>query len=164
MARVGPLKQKCRACSKLKRIEEFGWSRHRGRPTKTCIACQNDPSMARKMMGSESTRELVLYYSHVRSMMEDLNAAQAERISKGLPVDRPLKNLGDVWVSELTEEAYREIVQALIRKASNGDVNASKLLLEERHRRAGEPTSESVQESFEELFKIDPLTPNMDSE
>ncbi len=35
---------------------------------------------------------------------------------------------------------------------------------EERHRRLGEPTPGSVEESFEELFKLSPLKPGMDTE
>jgi hypothetical protein len=160
---ASPIKQLCPGCNKTLPVENFGWSRKKSRPTKYCKACHGDPSISRRM-NNESTAEMILYYSPIRSLMEHINEAQAEAVKNGLAVDRPIPSLGDVWVGEMTEEAYRAIVKALIKKAESGDVNASKLLLEERHRRLGEPTPGSVEESFEELFKLSPLKPGMDTE
>lgn len=157
-----PIKKLCPSCQKMKHMDEYAWSKRRNRPNIYCRACWDKP-YPRLSSASESTTELSLLYSPIRSLMQHINEAQAEAAAKGLPVDRPIASLGDVWVGEMTQEAYRAIVQALIRKAESGDVNAAKLLLEERHRRLGEPTPESVEESFADLLKIAPLTPGLDS-
>jgi hypothetical protein len=158
------VKIKCRACGVPKRPEEFGWSVKKRRPTKTCVECWTTPTTARTMRANETTEELLLYWTHIRGLMTEIAKAQKEALDEGLPVDRPIAALGDIWVGEMTEEAYRAIVQALIQKASNGDVNAAKLLLEERHRRAGEPTKEGVEEAFADLFKAAPFSTGLDSE
>lgn len=159
-----PIKKLCPSCQKMRRVEEFGWSKRKKRPNVYCYHCWGTPRRNRLINGSESTEELLLYYTEIRSLMINLHEAQAEALAKGLPADRQIASLGDVWVSQMTEEAYSAIVQALIDKASRGDVHAAKLLLEERHRRAGEPTKESVEQSFEGLFNVDPLTPNLDTD
>lgn len=156
-------KQKCRDCGKVKPVREFGWSKKYRRPTKTCKLCWARPQAARSQQIHVETQELLLYYTDIRERMIILNEAQADAAADGLPVDRPIQSLADVWVGEVTEEVYRLILLALIEKAKAGDVNATKLLLEERHRRAGEPTAETVADSYEDLFKLDPLTVNRDT-
>lgn len=156
-------KQRCRLCGKVKVIREFGWSKKYRRPTKTCKACWTKPQSERSQSPHIDSTELVLYYTDIRERMIILNEAQAEAAADGLPVDRPIQSLADVWVGEMTEEVCRLILLALIEKAKNGDVNATKLLLEERHRRAGEPTAASVEETFDDLFKLDPLTTGRDT-
>jgi hypothetical protein len=151
VAKAEETTQRCRGCGDTKPITAFGWSSKRHRPTKICKACWGGPQMARST-GKETVDELTLYYSHIRSLVEEINSELADG-----------KTMSDVWLREMTEEAYTAIVRALITKASSGDVNASKLLLEERHRRAGEPTQESTAESFEALFNLDPLAPGMDT-
>jgi nucleotide-binding universal stress UspA family protein len=163
MPRGEQITQRCRACNKVKPVEAFGWVARKARPTRTCRACWKDPASARRMAGLESTEELLLYYPHVRSLVEDLNRHLAESLAEGKPVERKMPQLGEIFFSEVTEEAYRTIVRALIAKAEQGDVRATELLLEERQRRLGEPTPESVQETFEELFKLDPLAANRDT-
>lgn len=158
------VKKKCPGCGKLKRIDEFGWSRRRNRPTRNCKMCWKNPFLAREMGGSESAKELVLYYADIRYLMERIADTQAEAAKDGGSIDRPVANFSDIWLSEMTEEAYRGIIRALISKAQQGDAIASKLLLEERHRRLGEPTSSSVEAAFEQLFSLDPLTLGLDSE
>lgn len=158
------IRKKCPSCEKIKRIEEFGWSRRKQRPTKNCKACWRDPAKARSIVGDETGAELALYYTDLRSMMMTLNEQAAAAAADGEPFERQIPTLADVWVSEMTEEVYRGIIKALIARADNGDVNASKLLLEERARRLGDPTAQSVQESFEELFKLDPLATGHDTE
>lgn len=145
-------KRACLICGKTKPASDFGWSKRKKRPTKACKMCWGEAGMARSH-GNESTEELLLYYAHIRRLVEEINT----EIASG-------KTIADIWVAQMTEEAYTSIVQALIGKASAGDVNAAKLLLEERHRRLGEPTPDSTAESFELLFKTDPLTPNLDTE
>lgn len=158
-----PVKQRCRDCGKVKEIRAFGWSKKYRRPTKTCKLCWERPQSERSQSPHIDSNELVLYYTDIRERMIILNEAQAEAAAEGLPVDRPISSLADVWVGEMTEEVYRLILLALIEKAKAGDVNATKLLLEERHRRAGEPTAASVEESFDDLFKLDPLTTGRDT-
>lgn len=158
------VKQACRICGKLKRVEDFGWSKRRHRPTRTCKACWSDPRTARGALSRDTTEELILYYSDIRSLMTEIHKARAETVKEGLPLEREVAtSYGEIFMSEMTEEAYRSIIQALKRKAGEGDVRATALLLEERHRRLGDPTPESVQDAFEELFKLSPLTPGMDS-
>jgi hypothetical protein len=156
--------KQCPNCKRVKRVDEFGWSRRKNRPTRYCKACWNEPTHAREIGGSESAKELMLYYADLRYLMEKIAETVAEAAKDGGPLDRPIASLGDVWLSEMTEEAYRGIIQALIRKAQSGDAVAAKLLLEERHRRLGEPTPESVESAFEQLFSLDPLTLGLDSE
>lgn len=157
-----PVKKKCRGCLKEKPIDEFGYSRRKRQPTATCKQCWGD--VRGRVMHGESTDELTLYYADVHYLMEKIHETQAEAASDGGTIDRPIASLGDVWLSEMTEDAYRSIIQALIRKAATGDAVAAKLLLEERHRRLGEPSGENVEAAFEALFKIDPLTANLDTE
>lgn len=159
------LTMKCRACGKVKRLDEFGWSKRRARPTKSCKACWSDAArIDESFRGKESTAELLLYYAEIRSLMEQIAHTQAEAAKDGESIDRPVSSLADVWLSEMSEEAYRAILQALIAKAKGGDVYASKLLLEERHRRLGEPSKDSVEAAYEELFAVAPLSTGLDSE
>lgn len=157
-----PVKKLCRGCGKEKPIDEFGYSKRKARPTATCKTCWGD--IRGRVMHGESTDQMTLYYADLHYMMEKIHETQAEAAADGGSIDRPIASLGDVWLSEMTEDAYRSIIQALIRKAATGDAVAAKLLLEERHRRLGEPSSDSVESAFEQLFKIDPLTANLDSE
>lgn len=152
------VKQRCIVCGKTKEIQFFGWSRKKRRPTKTCQLCWSHPSL------KDSTDELVLYYSRIRGLMEELAKAQVAALNDGKPLNRKIaSSLGEVFVDEVTEEVYRSIIRALIAKAESGDTRATELLLAERHRRAGEPSPGSVEASFEELFKLAPLTPNLDT-
>lgn len=158
------IKLRCVTCNELKRVEEFGWSKKNRAPTKSCKKCWTDPSKNRQIIGGETTEEMLLYYAPIRRLMVEINEAQADAIANDLPVDRPIAALGDVFVGEMTEEVYKAIVQALIRKASSGDTRAAELLLKERNARAGDPTPKDVEESWEDLFKVDPLKPGMDTE
>ena len=159
------VKLTCKICGKTKRVEEFGWSKRRQRPTKTCKKCWTDPRTARVLAGHDSTEELLLYYADIRSLMTEIHKARADTIKDGLPLEREVAtSYGEIFMSEMTEEAYRAIIQALKRKAEQGDVKAAEMLLKERQARLGDPSPESVQDAFEELFRADPLTTGLDSE
>jgi hypothetical protein len=161
---VAPAKKLCPGCGKNKALDQFGWARRKRQPTKFCKACWTNPREARNIMGRESAKELVLFYTPIRELMRMINDDQERAQAEGDAVDHPIASLDDIWLGEMTEEVYRAILKALIKKASQGDQRAAELLFKERARRFGGEDAPSDEEGFEELFSIDPLTPGLDSE
>ena len=157
-----PVKLRCRSCQKIKFADEFGWSNKRNRPTRTCVSCWVVRSDQQR---SAATDELANYYAEIRSLMVTINEERAAAAQTGEPLsEREVQSLGDIFLGVLTEDVYRDIVEALSRKAKTGDVNATKLLLEERARILGDTSKADVDESFASLFNIDPLSIGLDSE
>lgn len=140
--------QVCIDCGQDKPLSEFGWSKRKHAPTKRCIACWKTTNPGSDMKRDRLVPSLIAIYEEVRGLMEQIHKASFEQLVR----------------EEWDEQAMRLIMRGLVIRASDGDREAAKLILDVRLKlRAQSDGSEDEGVNLAALLASDPIAPDPSS-
>lgn len=136
--------QVCIICKRDKPLIEFGWSKRRRAPTKRCIACWTAPNR------DKGSIPLLSIYAELMILMDNIRGA---------------KTFEQLVKEEWDEHAMRLVMRGLLLRASEGDREAAKLILDVRLKlkAQGDGSEEDVL-NLAQLLASDPLITGGDTE
>lgn len=133
----------CIYCLVEKPLSEFGWSKKRKRPTKSCLNCWDTSPERDKLVPN-----LILLYAELMPLMDQIGKADFAQLVR----------------EEWDEQAMRLIMRGLTVRASQGDTRAADLILQVRLklRAEGEGEDEDIN-TLAKLLATDPLQTGSDT-
>lgn len=140
-----PDTQVCIDCGERKQMSEFGWSKKRHRHTRRCVMCWKTTNPGSDLKRDRLVPNLIAIYEEVRLLMEQIHKASFEQLVR----------------EEWDEQAMRAIMRGLVIRASDGDREAAKLILDVRLKlKAQGDGSEEDVINLAQLLASDPLNPD----
>lgn len=143
--------QLCIRCQTVKELSEFWYSKKRRRHTRTCKACGDSNRLRpdlRPLAKTHDYKPIAAIYEELLPLMDTIRAATFEQLVK----------------SEWTEDAMRLVMRALVQRATEGDTQAIKLIVEMRLKlRAEGDGSEEDIVNLAQLLAQDPLQTGTDT-